>query len=169
MKKKKRMPAVVDTNVAIVANHKGGEPLKCAAACADTLNEITKTGVLVLDEGGLIFGEYKTYLSFAGQPGAGDVFFKWLSDNRYKPDRVSQVTLVEDPARPGEFATFPADPALAAFDRSDRKFVAAVLTHPEKPPVLNATDSDWWDYRDALRPHGVTVRFVCGEERFQGE
>jgi hypothetical protein len=163
------MPAVVDTNVPVLANERAPDVFQCAAACASALHEITRTGLLVIDEGGFIFGEYKTYLSFAGQPGAGDYFFKWLSDNRYKPDRVSRVTLVEDPARPGEFAAFPADPALAAFDRSDRKFVAAVLTHPERPPVLNATDSDWWDYRDALRPHGVTIRFVCGEERFQGE
>jgi hypothetical protein len=163
------MPAVVDTNVPVLANERAPDVIQCAAACASALHAITRTGLLVIDEGGLIFGEYKTYLSFAGQPGAGDYFFKWLSDNRYKPDRVAQVALAEDPARPGEFLAFPAAAELAAFDPSDRKFVAAVLTHPERPPVLNATDSDWWDYRDALRPHGVTVRFVCGEERFQGE
>jgi hypothetical protein len=169
VRKKKRMPAVVDTNVPIVANHKGEEPLACAAACADALHEITRTGLLVIDEGGLIFGEYKTYLSFAGQPGAGDYFFKWLSDNRYKPDRVARVALAEDPARPGQFAAFPADEELRSFDQSDRKFVAAALTHPERPPVLDATDSDWWDFRNALRPHGVTIRFVCGEDRFREE
>jgi hypothetical protein len=163
------MPAVVDTNVPVLANERAPDAIQCAAACASALHEITRTGLLVIDEGGLIFGEYKTYLSFAGQPGAGDYFFKWLSDNRYKPDRVAQVALAEDPARPGEFSAFPAAAELAAFDPSDRKFVAAVLTHPERPPVLNATDSDWWDYREVLRPHGVTVRFVCGEERFQGE
>jgi hypothetical protein len=167
--RKRRMPAVVDTNVPIIANRRGGEHLVCAAACAKVLNEITKAGVLVLDENGLIFGEYKRYLAFSGQPGAGDVFFKWLSDNRYRPDRVARVPLAEDPSRPGEFVTFPNDPVLAAFDPSDRKFVAAALAHADRPPVLNATDSDWWDYRDALRLHGVTVRFVCGEERFQGE
>lgn len=166
MRKKKRMPAVVDTNVAIVANHKGGEPMACAAACAEALNEITKSGLLVLDDGNQIFDEYKSHLSFSGQHGAGNVFFKWLSDNRYRPDRVAHVTLADDPNRPGEFAAFPADRSLDQFDRSDRKFVAAALTHPERPPVFNATDSDWWVFRDALRRHGVTIRFVCGEERF---
>jgi hypothetical protein len=163
------MPAVVDTNVPVLANDRAPETIQCAAACARALDEITKGGLLVLDDGGRIFGEYKSYLSFSGQPGAGDVFFKWLSDNRYRPDRVAQVALAEDPARPGEFSAFPAAAELAAFDPSDRKFVAAALTHPEKPPVLNATDRDWWDFRDALRRHGVTIRFVCGEERFQGE
>lgn len=169
MKKKKRMPAVVDTNVPIVANHKGGEPIACAAACAQALHEITRTGLLVIDEGGLIFNEYKNYLSFAGQPGAGDYFFKWLSDNRYKPDRVAQVALADDPVRLGEFARFPDDPALATFDRSDRKFVAAALTHALRPPILNATDSDWWEHKETLLSHGVAAQFVCGEERFREE
>lgn len=75
--------------------------------------EITKTGLLVIDEGNLIFDEYRAYLSFAGEPGAGDYFFKWLVDNRHKPDRVVQVALAEDPMRPGEFAAFPVDEELA--------------------------------------------------------
>lgn len=108
------MPTVVDTNVTIVANHKSAEPLSCAACCADVLHQITRNGLLVIDEGGLIFSEYKTYLSFAGQPGAGDYFFKWLSDNRYRPDRVAQITLTDDLARPGEFQAFPDDPDLRA-------------------------------------------------------
>jgi hypothetical protein len=153
--------------VPIVANRKENEPMAWAAACAGALHEVTRSGVLTIDEGGLIFAEYKGYLSFAGAPGAGDVFFKWLADNRHRPDRVAIVVLAEDPNRPGEFAAFPADPALAGFDHSDRKFVAAALTHPDKPPVLNAVDSDWWDYRIALLTNGVTVRFLCGEEHFQ--
>lgn len=169
MRTKKRKPVVVDTNVPIIANQRDAESLQCVAACAEALNNITKNGLLVLDDGNRIFNEYKCHLSFSGQPGAGDVFFKWLSDNRYRPDRVAQVSLVEDPAREGEFVTFPDDPALASFDHSDRKFVAVALAHPERPPVLNATDSDWWNYRDALRAYGITVTFVCGEGRFRGE
>jgi hypothetical protein len=163
------MPAIVDTNVAVVANYKGGELLTCAAACAKALHGVTRTGLLVIDEGGLIFSEYRTYLSFAGQPGAGDYFFKWLSDNRYRTDRVVQVALPEDPGRPGEFAAFPTDPELAVFDHSDRKFVAAALTHPGRPPVLNAVDSDWWHHRDALQRNGISIQFVCGTESFQRE
>lgn len=160
---------MVDTNVAVVANQTNSEPLACIAACASALHGITRTGLVVIDDAELILREYKYYLSFKGQPGAGDRFFKWLVNNRGRRDRVVQVTLAEDPKRPGEFATFPADSDLEAFDRSDRKFVAAALAHPEKPPVLNASDSDWWVYRHALKRHGVTIQFVCGEERFQGK
>lgn len=167
MRKMNRMPAVVDTNVPIVANQASGAEIACAAACAVALHEITRTGVLVIDASDLIFNEYKNHLSFAGQPGVGDYFFKWLCDNRYRPDRVARVVLREDQVRAGEFAVFPEDPELSAFDRSDRKFVAAALSHPEKPPILNATDDDWWNNKEALERHGITVRFVCGVGIFQ--
>jgi hypothetical protein len=167
VRKGKPAPAVVDTNVPVVANGRDPRRLSCVAACAKALYAITRAGLLVIDEGGLIFDEYKRHLSFSGRPGAGDYFFKWLSDNRYKPNRVALVRLAEDPDRPGEFAAFPTDPRLARFDRSDRKFVAAALSHPARPTALNAVDRDWWDHREALRRNGVKVRFVCGEEVFR--
>jgi hypothetical protein len=164
--RKRRTAVVVDTNVTVIANGKENVPLACSAACATALHDITKSAVLAIDEGGLIFNEYKGYLSFAGQPGAGDYFFKWLADNCYRPERVARVRLEPDAKRPDEFAAFPADPELVAFDRSDRKFVAVALTHSERPPILNAVDSDWWDFREALKANGVAVQFLCGAERF---
>lgn len=167
--KSKRKPVVVDTNVPIVANQQDSGHLVCAAACASALHGITKSGLLVLDDEGLIFNEYKGYLSFAGQPGVGDYFFKWLCDNRYKPDRVAQIILERDPKHPDEFAVYPRDLELSTFDHSDRKFVAVALSHRDHPPILNATDDDWWNHKDALSRNGITVRFVCGEDRFQNQ
>ncbi len=95
---------MVDTNVAVVANRKASEPLACAASCAKALADIAAGGLLVIDAAGLIFSEYRRHLVFAGQPGAGDAFFKWLCDNRWNPKRVAQVELEDDPARPGEFS-----------------------------------------------------------------
>jgi hypothetical protein len=64
------------------------------------------------------------------------------------------------------FEEFLLDPSLATFDPSDRKFVAVAVAHPEHPPILNATDSDWWDYREALAHHSVRVEFVCPDAPF---
>lgn len=141
-KRRSRPPAVVDTNVPIVANRKQAEPLDCAAVCARALRRIIQAGVLVIDGGGLIFGEYRRYLSFAGEPGVGDRFFKWLSDNRYKPNRVATIHLADDPNRIGEFLIYPTDPELQQFDKSDRVFVAVALAHHDRPPIFNAVDSD---------------------------
>jgi hypothetical protein len=62
------------------------------------------------------------------------------------------------------FLEFPKDPDLKGFDRSDHKFVAIVVASGEGAPVLDATDSDWWDYRDALMRNGVRVEFICPGE-----
>ena len=38
------------------------------------------------------------------------------------------------------------------------------LAHSEKPPILQAVDSGWWNYRDALRQNGITVDFICEDD-----
>lgn len=60
--------------------------------------------------------------------------------------------------------SFPDDPALAAFDPADRKFVAVAAVCPEKPPILQAADSKWWDWAKALKRHGLKVEFLCPED-----
>ena len=60
-----------------------------------------------------------------------------------------------------EFVEFPEDQRLADFDRDDRKFVAVALASGASPPIVNATDTDWWEHRDALSEHSVNVRFLC--------
>jgi hypothetical protein len=87
------------------------------------------------------------------------------------PTRIETVSITPaNPADPDgtDFQEFPDDPALADFDRTDRKFVAVCVAHPQHPPILNATDRDWWDFRDALSVHGVLVRFLCEEGKRHG-
>ena len=61
------------------------------------------------------------------------------------------------------FEEYPDDdaPALAKFDRDDRKFVAVALASGTFPDIINATDTDWWAPRRALQQLGVRVRFLC--------
>ena len=159
----------VDTNVLVVANNKTPEAgPECVRACVDALEGIQKKGLLVLDEAMLIFQEYQNHCSFSGQPGVGDAFFKWVHDNRYNDHRCERVALTPSSDADQEFEAFPADPDLAGFDPSDRKFVAVALASTRKPTLLNAVDSDWWDYREALSRNGVKLIFLCPEQ-FEGE
>ena len=81
-----RTGVVMDTNVAIVANGKTGHASKsCKRACIASLRRIRDEHRLLLDDRGLILAEYQKNLSFSGQPGAGDFFFKWLFDNQANP------------------------------------------------------------------------------------
>ena len=49
----------------------------------------------------------------------------------------------------------------------DRKFVAVVLTHPAKPAIANAVDSDWRNYEQALKEHRVELNFLRPELQSQ--
>ncbi|MDR1747690.1 MAG: hypothetical protein LBR47_01355, partial [Spirochaetaceae bacterium] len=54
------------------------EMLDCIYACIEVIESVQQTEQIVLDSGDEIFNEYKNHLSFSGQPGPGDAFFKWL-------------------------------------------------------------------------------------------
>jgi hypothetical protein len=151
--------AVVDTNVGIAANLRAEVTRECALACIRTLRAISEGGHLLLDAEGRIFAEYIKHLSLAGQPGTGDVFVRWVADNRYNADLCTLVPLHE--TEDGSFTEFPADDALRDFDKSDRKFVAVAATYGEDAEVLVAVDRGWVRFEAALRAAAVVVRRLC--------
>ena len=153
---------VVDVNVPIVANQKASHAdIYCVLACVGILSEIRERGMVVIDDTMRILWEYMGCLRIAGQPGVGDLFMKWVWENQAVIERCEKVPLTPIPGRPEEFAEFPADPELNAFDRSDRKYVAVALGSRNHPTVLNAVDTDWWEHRKALKRNGVRVSFLC--------
>jgi len=154
---------IVDTNVAIMANRATDPELPedlidCAAACVNAISEITSNGGLVLDAGDEIFDEYRRNLSLSGQPGQGNLFMKWVHDNRQGLPDDDRVSITKDG---DSYEEFPTHSGLANFDLSDRKFVAVANAHPVKPPILEATDSKWWGWKDALDEAGIVVIFLC--------
>lgn len=155
---------VIDTNVAVVANGRACQASKsCVVRCIQRLLNVRDRDRVVLDDGMRILREYMSNLSMSGQPGPGDYFMKWLWQNQSVPARCEQVSIIPLPDDPEDFQEFPKDDRLSAFDRSDRKFVAVAKASENSPAVLNATDSDWWDHREALSDNGVTIEFLCPE------
>jgi hypothetical protein len=155
---------VVDTNVAVCANGEAAQASpECVIACVDALERLKRRGMVLIDVHGHILDEYVGRLSRSGQPGVGDAFLRWLIDNQANRYRVRQVRITPDGT--GGYAEFPADPALAGFDRDDRKFVAVALAASPRrpPPILNATDSDWKTFEAELAMHHVRIEFLCPE------
>jgi hypothetical protein len=155
---------VVDTNVPINANKalnieiNTDVPLECILACVDIIQQIQKESCIVIDTNGEILNEYRKNLLFKGQPGLGDSFLKWIHDNQGTPDKVCKVEINQDGY---SYIEFPDHPDLRDFDPSDRKFVAVANTHPHKPPIFQATDSKWWEWKEALQEVGIEVIFLC--------
>lgn len=155
---------IVDTNVPATANLAvkpksiEDDMLPCVLACIEAIESVVNHGGLVLDSGDEIFDEYRANLSMAGQPGVGDRFLKWVHDHRWgfpDEDRV-EITKVGD-----SYEEFPDHAGLVDFDLSDRKFVAVANAHPTKPPIMEATDSKWWGWKEALAEAGIPVIFLC--------
>jgi len=159
------MKCVVDTNVPIVANGVAEQASpECVSACAVRLRELTDSGKLVLDDGWRIMTEYTGHLHSEGQPGPGDAFLKWVLTNYRNPDRCELVRITPSGAAETDFVEFPDSDDLRDFDRSDRKFIAVALAHPERPPILQATDAEWWEMREAFDEAGVTIDFLCEDD-----
>ncbi len=155
---------IVDTNVAVVANlatkpeSLSDVPDACVGACVHQLEAIITKGGLVLDAMGEIFQEYLENLGLSGQPGVGYAFAKWVHDHQWDQNKVDRIEITKNSH---SYDQFPDHKDLALFDAADRKFIAVSNAHPKKPPVLQATDSKWWGFREALAEVGITVHFLC--------
>lgn len=159
------MKVIIDTNVPLVANGKTEQASpECRLACTKRLSEVQQRGIVVLDNGWHILREYQKKLNGRGQPGVGDAFLKWLLTNWANPKhcKLIAITPLSESKEETNFAEFPDDPLLMGFDPSDRKFVAVAMAHPEHPPILNATDTDWQIYHKALEKY-VQIEFLCPE------
>jgi hypothetical protein len=160
------MPLVVmDTNVAMVASELAEQASPdCIVACIDKLLDIQRAGTLLIDDSQLIILEYVKALGFAGRPGVGRAFAKWAFDHQSNDAIVRQVHIT--PRRDGgwrRFEEFPHLESLRRFDADDQVFAAVAIASGEDPPILNAVDSDWWNYRTQLAEAGIRVEFLCPE------
>lgn len=153
---------ILDTNVLLTADGKSDAAVGCVRAANTRLEEVKEKGILVLETSFHILKEYGNKLSPLGPNTPGNAFLKWALQNKANPLYCEQVTLAL--TADGSFAAFPNDPDLVNFDPSDRKFVAAALTHPERPVIVNATDTDWHKAQPTLERNGVRLDFICPEE-----
>jgi len=154
---------VVDTNVPVVANARRSQQADpaCVIAFIDALDDVRTNGIVVLDDAMRILREYMDNLSMSGQPGAGDLFMKWVWNVQADDGRCQTVHLTPCHGNSQDFMEFPNDADLAGFDPSDRKFVAVAVASRITPIVLNAVDRDWAENHVALKRNGVNVRFLC--------
>lgn len=156
--------SIVDTNVPKIANLSNDpdkisdELVNCVNNCVDAIDHVIKTMGLVIDSGDEIFDEYRQQLEMSGRPGIGDRFMKWVHDNRWKLPEGNRVKITQTGST---YAECPDILKTINFDKSDEKFVAVANAHPLKPPILQATDSKWWGWKEDLASVDINVYFLC--------
>jgi len=156
------MKVVIDTNVLIVANnHSPQASSMCVARCKEKLDQLKKDGILVLDSNWEILKEYLKKLKTKGKLDSGDEFLLWVMQNRTNPNRCEIFIIYVQSDHKEKKLAFPDDPRLEKFHKKDRKFAA--LAAVSGAPVWNATDSDWWIFKDVLRENRIIVEFLCSE------
>lgn len=155
------MKLVIDTNVAVAANGRGTHAnVKCQLRCIDLLERIangTHGGIVVLDELGEVLSEYRRHLNFQGQPGVGDLYYKFLHDHLYSEGKVQRVAITPSTDGARGFEELPRN----ALDPSDRKLLAVALISGAK--LVNALDNDWHEQRLFLDELGVKIDQLCPE------
>ena len=151
---------VLDTNVAIVSNGETAQASwDCIDNCIAAIRRVRESQILLVDDTGLILAEYSRNLNRSGQPGLGDAFFRFIWDNQANEQHCKQVEVTPNDER--GFEEFPDDQTLSTFDLDDRKFVAVAIASGSAPKILNASDTDWRDHRQALERNGVEIEFLC--------
>lgn len=155
------MIVVVETNVPIAANGRDTHAsLECQYICTEFLENLVSPKShmsIILDEKGLIFDEYRNYLSYKGQPGVGDIFFKHLHDNMYLSKKIKLITITKIADETRGFDELPVN----KIDKSDRKFLAAAIVG--NADIINAMDTDWHEEAVFVNLMGIKVQQLCPE------
>ncbi len=159
---------VVDTNVPLTANRAvtpdeiPDDLVHCVIASLASLRQIMAKRNIVIDDHDAICSEYRHKLNMKGQPGVGDRFVKWIHDHAWELPAQNRVHITPTPDGTS-YLEFPAHPGLRNFDPSDRKFIAVANALPTKAGILQATDSKWWGWKDALAACNIEVCFMDEE------
>ncbi len=153
---------VIDVNVALTANGKAIHASDlCQLLCIKKLRSIKNNdnAVVCIDLNGQVFKEYRSNLSMSGSPGVGDEFLYWLYQNIGNSNRCELVSIHECIHK--GFVEFPDDPSLANFDMDDRKYVAVAVNSIHNPHIINAVDSDWYDFQVAFARNNIIIEQLC--------
>jgi len=150
---------IIDTNVLLVASaHHPDSPFKDSDVPIEQLKEVfewlTKFRVdgqrkIVLDQFWKIMAEYRHKMTDQ------DFGLQVVKEKLQQSARFIDV-----PYDRHGHGRLPPELEKVIHDKSDRKFVATALidvAEGGQSTIINAVDSDWCDWEDALGSHGITV------------
>ena len=157
---------IVDTNVSLLAGTHISkikkEQVECASACIKFIKNFigNPNSKIVLDNAGEVLREYrKATTMFKSERNVAVLFYMWVCQyiKFASIDNLVQLHKNEQ----NSFDEYPSNKDLRDFDPADKKFIALANAHPEHPPIIEGSDSEWWGIRIALQECGLQVKFLC--------
>ena len=153
---------IVDTNVPATASSDDPSKTDCRRRCIAELEAFFNgKRTLVIDDEWHVLGEYERNLKLGR---LSEQFLRWVLESRYKPARCRLIHLEHDSEK--HFVDFPNDQRLATFDRADHKWVALSRASSRQlgvhPPIVQATDLKWKQFKKVLASYSVRIIFICG-------
>lgn len=147
---------VIDTNVWLWTDKPFDEldtvELQCLGACRNWMHKfVNNTDFLAVDTAYAILREYRENFAEGSLP-------RDYLNRIEKAERLDFVSIEFDA---DGFARLPETVEMP--DRKDRKFAAVAITHPNKPPIINASDTDWQQVEAALAAFGITLIQLCSD------
>ena len=161
------MKYIVDTNVPIKASNLN--PLnildkKCSLSCLSFIKKLMQsTDVVVLDSGNEILKEYQNNFPSWGQDTIATIFLRWVLRNLTLRDGGQVELYPITKTAEGVYEEYPCSQNFATFDPSDKKFIALSNAHPDRPPIVEGSDSLWWGYREVFKNADIHIIFLCEE------
>ncbi len=156
---------VVDTNLLLVADGQAIQMSQaCRLDCEKRLHNVIRSERVALDQSRLILMEYGNKVKTTGQPSVGKLFLKWVLTNQQQAGVCDPVKITPKNAGHTDFQEFPDSEDLSDFDAEDRKFVAVANAHPDKPPILQSTDTKWLNWEQPLSDCGIQLEILCRDE-----
>ncbi len=157
---------IIDANVALLAgtpvSRIPADQLVCARECMRFIRDFINNpeSRLVLDDEGRILKEYRNANNVGEAPNLATMFSIWAHQHLAME---SQDFIHLDEIAQNEYKEYPDDDQLKAFDPPDRKYIALAYKHPEKPPIVEASDSKWWGIKEALKKYKIELVFIDEE------
>lgn len=155
---------IVDTNVPLVAQGTANQMSgSCEMNCAEFLEKLFQGHFkLVIDSNYHLIGEYEKKMNKGSQVQYGNRFLKWIYTNQANTLKIKTVEIEQ--IDEFNFAEVPQSLIDINFDNSDRKFVAVAIANKNLAPIVQAADSKWIGWEEALTNEGITIYFLCKEE-----
>ena len=157
---------VIDTNVWIAADSGDRSGTDCASKSWKFLHSLYYGGGKIAadfrisqTEEGLVLQEYRKQFKGANpavleQSASHQILLRILNEGRVRYARIDID---------GDVAVLPDDLERLVHHDDDRKFVALSLAIASRPPIVNAKDSDWKQWKEGLCDHGIKVIQLCPE------